>query len=343
MLDEMRNRLQAYYANAFPMRINPQIGELTSISAGWESDVYSFVAEHGPANERQSDELILRVYPGDDAYEKSAREFHGMGHLHNAGYPVPEVMRLERDDSPFDRPFIIMEKIDGRPLWPIINQSPDGEKQALLTTFCELMVELHKLDWRPHVSDVSRFDTGDPYIFVNRYLDFFRPFFERFPMPGFTPVMAWMDERRHLVPCERPAPIHQDFHPNNVLLRDDGKASVIDWTQIEISDPRFDVAWTLILFTKPGRIDQRDHVLSEYERISGSAIERLDFFEVVACFKRLGSVAISLIYGPEKLGMRPEAVNAMKLDMPAHRMVYEHLLERTGIAIPEVEAMLEEG
>ncbi len=69
-------------------------------------------------------------------------------------------------------------------------------------------------------------------------------------------------------------------------------------------------------------------------------MEQLDYFEVVACFKRLGSVVISLMYGPEKLGMRPDAADAMKLDMPAHKMVYDLLMERTGIAVPEIEKML---
>ncbi len=46
-------------------------------------------------------------------------------------------------------------------------------------------------------------------------------------------------------PCYHP--VHWDYHPGNVLLRDDSSAVVIDWTQIDVSDPRFDLAWTLLL------------------------------------------------------------------------------------------------
>ncbi len=340
MADDMQSHLQTYYENALPTKTNPQITDLTSISTGWESDVYSFVAEHGPEDGRRRDDLILRIYPGDNAYQKSAREFHGMSQLHRAGYPVPQVMLLERDNSPFDKPFIIMEKIDGQTLSSIIDNVPGDKKKELLTLLCELMVQLHNLDWRPYVSDVSRYDTADPYTFVNRYLDVFRSIFEQFPVDGFTPIMKWMEERQHLVPCSRPTPIHQDFHTANVLLKDDGAAVVIDWTQIDISDSRFDLAWTLILFTRPGAHDAREYVLREYERLSGSTIEQLDYFEVVACFKRLGFVVISLMYGPEKLGMRASATDAMKSDMPSLKMAYDLLVERTGIAVPEIKEML---
>ena len=101
MNDDLQGQLQAYYTRAFPGRQGVQVNGLASVSAGWESDVYSFDVEHGPPEARQREELILRVYPGDDAHAKSAREFRGMRQLHRAGYPVPRVLLLERENSPF--------------------------------------------------------------------------------------------------------------------------------------------------------------------------------------------------------------------------------------------------
>jgi len=86
----------AYYIHAFPDRRDVIVGQLTNIGTGWETDVYSFDVGYGPAGERTRDELILRLYPGDDAHAKSAHEFRSLGQLYKAGYPVPP--------SPFARP-----------------------------------------------------------------------------------------------------------------------------------------------------------------------------------------------------------------------------------------------
>ena len=69
-------------------------------------------------------------------------------------------------------------------------------------------------------------------------------------------------------------------------------------------------------------------------------MEQIEYLDVVACVKRLVSVAISLSDGPERFGMRPEAVSLMKRQMGAIRKVYDLLLERTGIKVPEIEDLL---
>ena len=301
--------------------------------------MYSFAVEHGPAGKRRREELILRIYPGDDAHDKSAREFHGMSQLHKAGYPVPQVLILERENSPFGKPFVIMEKIEGQVLWPLLSRSPEEKKRELLTLFCKLFVQLHTLDWQPFMHDMARHDTGDPYTFVDRQQREWRLALTGLPEVGFLPVLEWLEARRDQVPCLQPSLIHWDYHPGNVLLRDDGSAVVIDWTQVEISDSRFDLAWTLLVGSHESA-EWREIILREYERLAGARVEQLDYFDVAACTKRLASVYFSLSLGPEKLGMRPDAVTMMKQQMGAHKKVYDLLLERTGIRIAEVERLL---
>ena len=117
---DVRDRLQGYCEGAFPAWRDVRVGEVVSVNEGWESDIYSFELTHGPDGVREREGLILRIYPGDDAVQKSAREFRGMRQLHRAGYPVPEVLVLERERSPFGKPFVIMERIEGRMLWPVM-------------------------------------------------------------------------------------------------------------------------------------------------------------------------------------------------------------------------------
>jgi len=336
----MQDRLQGYYTRAFPEQQGAQVNDLVRISDGWESDVYAFTVEYGPVGKRRQEDRILRIYPGDDAYDKSGREFQGMRCLYQVGYPVPQVIALEREQSPFGRPFMIMEKIEGQLLWPLWAEATQEKQEALLTLFCQLFLQLHRLDWRPFLADGTSFDSGDPYIFVDQWLEMLRSYWRRFPVPGFTAVTTWLEARRDRVPCLRPAPIHWDYHPGNVLLRDDGSAVVIDWTQVQISDSRFDLAWTLLLTGAHEDSTWRDRILQEYERLAGNRVDQLAFFEVAACLKRLGSFVLSLSYGAEKLGMRPEAVAMMKQNAGAFERVYALLLARTGLVVPEVETLL---
>jgi aminoglycoside phosphotransferase (APT) family kinase protein len=336
----MKDDLQEYLARAFPDWQDLCVSEPDQLSAGWESDMYSFDAQRGPVEKRDTEELVLRIYPGNDAWEKSESEFRGMRELYEAGYPVPYVLLLERESSPFGKPFVIMKRIRGELLWPLMIHAPAGEGEDLLTLFCELFVDLHYLDWEQFDDEVAHSDVENPYRFVDRELSGGRAFLSQFQMAGFEPVLAWLESRRDQVPCHHPSPVHLDFHPGNILLRDDGSAVVIDWTQFGVSDSRFDLAWTLLLVGTHESMEWRDAILQEYERLARAHVEQLEFFEVFACAKRLSSVAISLSEGPEKMGMRPEAVALMKQQMGAMERVHNLLQDRTGISVPEVAGLL---
>jgi aminoglycoside phosphotransferase (APT) family kinase protein len=338
----MLDALQAYIATALPDRLQPTVSDLASLSVGWESDVYAFDLASGPPDGRVSEALVLRVYPGVDAYAKSEREFQGMRQLFAAGYPVPRVLALERGTSPFGKPFMIMEKVEGEMMWPHLFRSPEPRQSALLALFCDLLARLHRLDWRPFADDPAAIESAGPYAFADGWLALVRNALAQFHMPEADALLDWLEARRDRVPCARPAPVHWDFHPANLLLRADGSATVIDWTQIQVSDPRFDLAWTLMLVGAAEGWVWRDRILAEYERLAGAPIQELEWFEVAACGKRLFSVMVSFAAGPEALGMRPEAIELMRKQLGALRNVYQLFVARTGLRLQEVERLLAE-
>jgi aminoglycoside phosphotransferase (APT) family kinase protein len=285
----------------------------------------------------------LRIYPGTDANEKSEREFAGMQTLFRVGYPVPRVISLEFKRSPFDRrPFMLMEYVKGEMMWPVLDKATPVRSADLITQFCELFVKLHVLDWREFVHSEEQVRYQDPYYFIDNYLNQLRAAIESFSdLIGFLPVIDWLQDRRNDVPCKRPAPIHWDFHPANLILRPDGTACVIDWTQIQVSDPRFDLGWSLLLIDGYAGEDLRNKVLAEYERISGAPVEQLAYFDIANCVKRIGSVMISLSTGADQMGMRPDAVAMMRRDFPALKRMYDLMVDRCGISVPAVEVLLE--
>jgi aminoglycoside phosphotransferase (APT) family kinase protein len=338
-LDRILNGLPSLGKRLFPAGESVRAHDLLRISDGWETDVYSFAAEYGPAGEREREELILRLYPGDDAPQKSVREYSVMEQLYQAGYPVPRVLLLEQDGALLGKPFVIMEKIAGRSLGAISDESPTQKRLELLTLFCRLFADLHALDWRPFAPDPSLYETQDMSEVIDHQLSQWQAYTHALESTAFDPVFGWLCERLPEVEFGQPSVIHWDFHPYNILVRDDGAAFVIDWTNIEVSDYRLDLAWTLLLMSTYGSPESREPVLREYERAAGHSVQQIEYFEVAACLRRLFSILVSLGAGAEALGMRPGA-EAMMKDVGHIERVYARLLDRTGIPIAEVEGLL---
>jgi aminoglycoside phosphotransferase (APT) family kinase protein len=137
--------------------------------------------------------------------------------------------------------------------------------------------------------------------------------------------------------------IHLDFHPANVILSPEGEMVVIDWTGLEVTDPRIDLAWTLMIITAYEGEEWRARFLEGYEEASGSAVGEMDFFDAAAGARRLYSIAASLTAGAESLGMRPGAEEIMKGQRTAIQRVYDRTLKVTGVQMPIVEEWLEAG
>ena len=340
MIHDLQSLLQRYCSSRFRDKLGVVVKEISDPISGVESDVYFFCIEHGLARERLRDELVLRIYTRVDAYAKSWHEFMGMQKLQEAGYPVPRVLVVERDKSPFKRPFVIMERILGQEMWRLLNGSSEERRREVLTQFASLLVRLHSLEWQRFVSVDSQYRPGDAHTCLDRWLETFRSFLVRFRIAGLEPVFEWLAARRETVPCLGPSLVHSDFHPGNVLVRTDGSAVVLDWTGVEISDARFDLGHTLVVLSCAGQPEWRDAVLEAYDELLEAPVEQLAYFEVAACFKWFFALTVSLRYGADKVGLGPEAVTRLKPAPSVLKRAHDLLLARTNLAVPEIEVMI---
>jgi len=329
MMNEQDQILEYYLKGKFGDKENLTITRLEKLCDGWESDNYIFTIEYG-SNQRICEELVWRIYSGAGNQAKAAWEFNSMQKLHRADYPVPRVFLLETDNSPVDRPFIMMEFVQGDDMWDLLDKASAEKQTELIDQFCRLFVQLHTMDWRKFDDSLP---VSDPYFFIDRWLNEVCRVLENFPEVDASPFLDWVTARRTHLACARPSPVHQDFHPGNILVSVNDGATVIDWTGFDVTDPRFDLAWTLVLAHAYGWPGSRNQILQGYERNAGKPVEEIETFEVIACARRLLDLTISLTQGAEQMGMNVQATEAMRNSMEAHRRVHRRFIELTGLQI----------
>ncbi|MGY5858565.1 MAG: phosphotransferase [Candidatus Thorarchaeota archaeon] len=335
------SKFLAYLMKVHPERKNMKILNLQNITSGWETEIESFDLEWSSDEGKVSQGLIVRIYPGKSAAQKAEKEYRVMKQLRDIKYPIPTVHLVETDESVIGNPFMIMDRIDGGTLDEHMNRS--NETRAYWEkVFCQLFVDLHRADWKTVVTADEIRKAEDPFYITKTLLSIYRSVLEETNTLEFLPIIEWMNDRVENVPCGTPSTIHGDFHGFNILLDEDEVPFVIDWGAMRVSDSRYDLAWTLLLYASYGGMDYRDSIFHIYEEVKGASVVQIEFFEVFACLRRLHDITVSVSAGAAEQGMRPEAVQMMK-DSVSHIVnVRNRLEELTGIVIPSVDSMIEE-
>ncbi len=310
------------------------VGSLEHLSLGWESDVYSFGVDEWDNGAPR----VLRLYFGNGAARAALREFQALRLLADAGYPVPAVDLVEPTPGPLGRTFLVMEQVAGGPLWASLPQLPLPEQIAALTALGALLAQLHQIDLAglPSTWPVRVVGGGEQ-------IDYMAAMAASCPVRDTDLAFGWLHARPAIQAPPQLGLVHWDYHPNNVLQDADGKRWVIDWTQFQATDVRFDLAWTLLLVGGHGGQQGADALLAGYTAAWPTPptwLAEMDAFVAAACAKRVLSVVISLLVGPDRVGMRPGAEAAMRQLLPDIAGMYRRWLTLTGVALPESERLL---
>jgi len=329
-----QGKMQHYYQSHTDLA-DPQVSLDWVNDQGWESEIYAFTLNFGPTNQRRSVKRVLRLLTGA-SHSDASGEYRILTLLNKAGYPVPSVYALECADESFGYPFIVMDCIEGGNFAARFPASP-GDDQQPLHDFIVLFRNLHTLDWRQYFANAEQVaPLDDPYFHFDREMALYKSVLSRAGVNELSPVLDWLSDQRKRAFCAASSVVHRDFHPDNILEDEQGRLFVIDWTSAEISDYRFDLAWTLTLALAYRGDAIRDAILDKYERQLGQSVPDLDVFLVAAILRRIGTVMVSLGAGADALGMRPETVNAMRKDRIPLERLYQHLVRLTGLSHPAI-------
>lgn len=328
--------LTEYYLHSYPERKNLKISDPKEITAGWETKLYKYTVDYFLGDKSVSEQHVIRVF-SDYATSKSVKEFQVMMKLRDQGYPVPAVFHNELGGDVLGKPFIIMEYLPGNTMDHRFHVVSDSEREELYKQMVELFVDLHKVNVSQVFPDNKLSDTEE---YISSFLNAIDERVAQIQFFWVNPVAEWLKERRNDLETEELCVIHGDFHGRNIMYREDGTPVVIDWSGAHAGDYRFDLAWTLILFSTFGGSFFRDLLLNLYSDVSGKVIHDVEYFEVLGCLFRIIHVFSAFLNIDDETGVVSKS-EAMTPDISDHfHKVYDLLVRRTGIRLPEFEKIM---
>ena len=335
--DSAQDRLAEFLRRQYPDLEGLKILELSELGEGWETDLFRLMLTGTQNGEPESLELVLRLYKGSNPLEQAEKEFSLMMDIPRFGIATPRVDALVPDRSILEHPFIVMEHIQGGTLEARIGS--EGVSRWL-DPMMEVLARLHAVPFAELIPEsgmpVPRSD--ERLAYVGELLNEMDQVIEQNRLVDFAPTMNWLHEREALGTSTRPVLIHNDYHPQNILLRE-GSLVVIDWSFAEIGDFRMDLAWSILLFGVMAGGDYRAALLEAYERAAGAQVENFEFFEALKFTMRMVTIGTWL---DEEVEIPVAGITrqTIRTEYKVHVMnPYRRLKEITGLEIRTIEEL----
>ncbi len=182
-----------------------------------------------------------------------------LGALYNHGISVSHPMGwgFDKEMNP-----VLLTSWDGVPVQKV--------NHSVFTSLANMLTGIHRVP-------IEQFDSFT--LPRHDFISYFYPAIEDHP-----DIKILLEQLVEDCDMKQERLIHGDFNLGNVLYAD-GKYTVIDWTNGQLGDPRYDIAWAVVLVRiyvgeKYGTIFQASFLANdEY------SIEELELFEAIACLR----------------------------------------------------------
>jgi aminoglycoside phosphotransferase (APT) family kinase protein len=209
---------------------------LTRLLGGFETTIYQFKLRGAPGEMNRS--LVLRLYPERCCPDRALWESRVQNALASEGYPVAQVYFVCTDPSVLNGAFFVMDFLPGE----LLTTTPSGR---MLKVLGHAHATLHKGD--PAALIASLVERG---IDAGRLRLVDRVSLGQTEFPWAREGISWLVEHRPSEP-EHMAVCHGDFHPLNLLVQDGKVTGILDWAELSIADPAWDVANTFLRILMP--------------------------------------------------------------------------------------------
>ncbi len=210
---------------------------LVPLSGGFDTEIFAF--RLSGAVPELSGPLVLRVLASHHDPVRALRERAVQNAVADLGFPAPRAPLASADAEILGGAFLVMERRPGRPLLAV-------RRLGIAALLVETHLRLHALD----PSSVLRaLDLAAPgssaLVSLDGHLGQLATRVGR-NLHGLAPAMRWLLDHR---PEQGGASAicHGDFHPQNLLFDGREVTAVLDWPNVLVADPAYDVAATRVI------------------------------------------------------------------------------------------------
>jgi aminoglycoside phosphotransferase (APT) family kinase protein len=311
-------------------------GSIARLTGGYDTDT---LALRLSGDSSLPPRLVLRLLR-----ENETRRAVIEATVHNtaadAGRPVPRVFAGFSGERVAGRPFLLMERVYGAPLMEAVSDP------AVMAAVPKLMATFHS---RVHGVD----PTGLIHAWKSAGIDADQLIADRLvgdvgqivaegDITEMEPVARWLREHAPGTP-ERLSICHGDFHPGNLMVDGTRLTGIIDWANVRLGRPEFDVGVTRVLLTcgplEGTAFDESARPMLEqavaaytgfYKELSPLDDELVAFYETLRASRALARVMAR----DAGVKVRQAAPDGYAWGRPDARRAITRLIERnTGIAI----------
>jgi aminoglycoside phosphotransferase (APT) family kinase protein len=232
-----------------------------------------------------------------------SREYRLMHSLGPVGIPVPLTVGLCTDESVNERPFFVMEFVEGH----ILRSAPEAEaafdeatRSGVGIHMADTLAALHAVD----PDAVGLGDLGRHEGYIERQLKRWRGQYEQMQVEGVDHgelVERVSDELARRIPTQqRTSVVHGDYRMDNVVLADDGTVrAILDWEICTLGDPLADLGLLMVYWadrtdtmavlglsptTAPG-FSTRAQILERYDAVSDLDISDIGYYSAFGYWK----------------------------------------------------------
>ncbi len=289
----VESSLVSFLARRLPQASDLNVGDVQRVATGLSRENWIFDLTWTENGESRTRPLIARRDPEGGLLESDRRtEFAVLQAIEPSSIPAPRALWLDPDGSELGRPSLIMERGTGHCDYFALNGGwPLERRVALAERLCDLLADIHRLDWKALEVDAVLPDPGPDAarVSLDEWLAILRAD-QVEPLPELELVVDWL--RAHAPRSQRTVLVHGDFKAGNILLDDnDEVVLLLDWELTHLGDPMDDIGW----ITQPLRT--REHLIPGawereqlFERYSARANVEIDldavrWWNTMACFK----------------------------------------------------------
>jgi aminoglycoside phosphotransferase (APT) family kinase protein len=182
------------------------------------------------------------------------REFTVISALHPLGVPTATPLGLCRDEAVNERPFYVMEFVDGAILRDRAQAEEafsESERRVIGDNLAATLAQLHDID----VNDAGLGELARHDGYIERQLRRWRSQYEQMAVPGVDHgglVEAVGDQLAASIPTQQKvAVVHGDYRLDNTVLDEHGQVrAILDWEICTLGDPMADVGLLLVYWNE---------------------------------------------------------------------------------------------